>query len=384
MHKGFLHRPQGVAWRKALFQIHLWAGVILGLYFLLISLSGSVLVFERELTNDAPDLRSASEDHQRNRVSYSQLAATGQTTLPDSTLQAIDMRSEDRRLVRMVFQKGTRQAVLYLDSASGRVVKQPTAADSQQWMDLLERLHNELLGGRSGAIANGIGGGLLALMCLTGIVLWWPGQRVWKRALTVNWRARWRRVNFDLHSAAGFWTLPVVFIWALSGVYFIFPDVIQKPFKLFQIPQTAKHSTWKPGGTLQPIDSYLDQAERLYPDNKLAYLYMDVFRPGGQVAVFLSKDPAKPLTLQEDIVRFDPGTAEVLYTESSAKWSLFEKILMSLYSIHFGDFGGTVSKVLWALLSLVLSLLTVTGYLMWWNRVLRKKWDALRRRSLAG
>ena len=74
----------------------------------------------------------------------------------------------------------------------------------------------------------------------------------------------------------------------------------------------------------------------------------------------------------------------MLYTESSAKWSLFEKILMSLYSIHFGDFGGTVSKVLWALLSLVLSLLTVTGYLMWWNRVLRKKWDALRRRSLAG
>ena len=42
-------RPQTVWARKALFQIHLWSGIAVGLYLLVISVSGSVLVFRIEL-----------------------------------------------------------------------------------------------------------------------------------------------------------------------------------------------------------------------------------------------------------------------------------------------------------------------------------------------
>src|SRR6266851_1936423 len=42
-------RPQNVWLRKALFQIHLWTGIGLGLYVLLMSVTGSALVFRREL-----------------------------------------------------------------------------------------------------------------------------------------------------------------------------------------------------------------------------------------------------------------------------------------------------------------------------------------------
>src|SRR5256885_342498 len=41
--------PQNVWARRALFQIHLWAGVGAGIYILLISVSGSVIVFRNEL-----------------------------------------------------------------------------------------------------------------------------------------------------------------------------------------------------------------------------------------------------------------------------------------------------------------------------------------------
>jgi uncharacterized iron-regulated membrane protein len=280
----------------------------------------------------------------------------------------------------MTFKRDGGKSVLYFDNLSGRRLTPVASESRQRWMTLLEGLHNELLGGRNGAIANGVGGGLLGLMCLTGIVLWWPGQRVWMRALTVNWRAKWRRINFDLHSAVGFWTLPVILMWALSGAYFIFPDVIQRPLQLFRTPAAAKHSPWEPDGQLLSVDIYLSRAAKLYPKDQFAYLYMDVYRAGGQVAVFLSPHPDKPLTLQEDIVRLEPGTADVLWTESSSQWSFLEKLLMASYSIHFGDFGGTASKVVWALLSMSLSLLTVTGYLMWWNRALRKKLRNIGRR----
>ena len=46
---GFWRQPQQVWFRRALFQIHLWTGVIVGLYIIVISVSGSAAVFRRDL-----------------------------------------------------------------------------------------------------------------------------------------------------------------------------------------------------------------------------------------------------------------------------------------------------------------------------------------------
>lgn len=375
MFRRFIRHPQAVFLRRAVFQIHLWTGVAVGLYVLMISLSGSVLVFERDFTNDAPD--AGAEIANARPVVYEDLLAAVLKENPTYELDSVDMRSRKRRVVSMTFKEGQRKRVFYFDGYTGGVIRKVDFDATHGTIAFLESLHNELLGGRRGAVANGIGGLILALLCVTGIILWWPGKRVWKRALTINWRARWRRINFDLHSSVGFWTLAVLSMWAVTGAYFIFPDAIQKPLRLYATPAAAKTSTWKPGGKMQPLDSYVKQAVAAFPDEQLAYVYMDVLRPAGQVQVYLSRDPSVSLTLQEEIVRFDPGTATVLFVESSDRWSLTEKILMATYSIHFGDFGGTVSKIIWSVLSLSLSLLTVTGYLMWWNRLLRKKWARL-------
>ena len=45
----WLTRPQEIWFRRALFQIHLWTGIAIGLYLVLISLTGSILVFRVEL-----------------------------------------------------------------------------------------------------------------------------------------------------------------------------------------------------------------------------------------------------------------------------------------------------------------------------------------------
>ena len=339
----------------------------------MISLSGTTLVFERELTNDAPRLGPAPIGTKQ--LEYSHLVALAQDRVPNYTLESIDMRSRERRLVTLTFVNNNRHQVLYFDSYTDRLVHQTDLERDHGVMVFLERLHNELLGGRRGAIANGLGAGLLSLMCITGIVLWWPGKRIWRRALTVDWRARWRRINFDLHSSVGFWTLILVAMWAFSGLYFIFPDAIQKALRLFPPPVAAKESTWKPDDKILSVNKYLEEAARQFPKDELAYLYTDLARPGGQISVFLSRDPAVTLTLEEDIVRLDPATASVLWTESSDRWSPVEKVFMGSYAVHFGNFGGTIFKVIWLVLGLTISLLTITGFLMWWNRLLRKKWE---------
>jgi uncharacterized iron-regulated membrane protein len=46
--------------------------------------------------------------------------------------------------------------------------------------------------------------------------------------------------------------------------------------------------------------------------------------------------------------------------------------------LHFGTSWGLAIKIIWAIAGLVLPLLAVTGWGMYWNRVLRHKWRRLR------
>jgi uncharacterized iron-regulated membrane protein len=366
--------------RKALFQVHLWTGVMIGAYVVVMSLSGSALVFEKQLTDDAPPLPPAAAPvHPFN---YGQLLDCATKNHPSDMLASIEVRDGSRRIARIALTSGDRHRMVYVDSFRCEVAADVTMEQRHPVMPVLERLHNELLGGRTGAQVSGIGAGLLTLMSLTGIVLWWPGSKNWGRAIQVNWTAGWRRINYDLHGAVGFWAFVLVLMWGATGTYFLFPDSFQKALGLFPSTVNAKQSTWIPGGRMLGIDLFIARARQIFPHSELCLLYMDVSRPHGQVSVFLSNNPAVPLILLEDIVRFDPGTGEVIRAERSEWWSPGERLALASYSVHFGDFGGDWSKALWALLGLIPAVLTITGYLMWWNRVLSKQWTQLTRKRL--
>jgi uncharacterized iron-regulated membrane protein len=45
----YIHRPQQLGVRRLNFQVHLWVGIILTLYVIVIGVTGSILVFRTEL-----------------------------------------------------------------------------------------------------------------------------------------------------------------------------------------------------------------------------------------------------------------------------------------------------------------------------------------------
>src|SRR5688572_1381930 len=45
----WVRQPQRIWLRRAMFQVHLWTGVAIGLYVVMLSLTGSVLVYRNEL-----------------------------------------------------------------------------------------------------------------------------------------------------------------------------------------------------------------------------------------------------------------------------------------------------------------------------------------------
>jgi len=93
----------------------------------------------------------------------------------------------------------------------------------------LASLHDELLMGEEGRFMNGVGSVLVALLCVTGAIVWWPGVQRWRRSLAVRRAASTPRLMWDLHSATGAWFFAVVFVWGVSGFYLAIPE----PFAAF-------------------------------------------------------------------------------------------------------------------------------------------------------
>jgi uncharacterized iron-regulated membrane protein len=104
----------------------------------------------------------------------------------------------------------------------------PASLPSVEW---LVNLHANLLSGQTGRFVNGIGSIVAVSLCLTGAMIWWPGIGRWRRSLTVDWKGHAMRVNWDLHSALGFWCFLFVLMWGVSGFYFCFPQTVNTLFR---------------------------------------------------------------------------------------------------------------------------------------------------------
>jgi uncharacterized iron-regulated membrane protein len=112
---------------------------------------------------------------------------------------------------------------MFLVSITGSVIVYRNQLSPRFGIEWLVDLHANLLSGHTGRWMNGIGAFSMVLLCLTGSVIWWPGINHWRRGLTVNWKAHFGRINWDLHSALGFWCFLFLVVWGVSGIYLCFP-----------------------------------------------------------------------------------------------------------------------------------------------------------------
>jgi uncharacterized iron-regulated membrane protein len=188
-------------------------------------------------------------------------------------------------------------------------------------------------------------------------------------------------MNWDIHSAFGFWSVLLVAMWGATGAYFIWPqpvrDAVARVSPMNHFREQPSH--WRPGDAVETANALIRRAQQRYPESQLAYLYENLDGPGGMVKVFLSRNPSQSLTLLEDVVTFQPATGAVLSDISTSNLTAMERLSLALYSIHFGDFAGLAGKIVWCALGVIPSLLSLTGLLLWWNRVLKKKlayWSA--------
>lgn len=221
----WVSRPQTLWLRKAIFQLHLWSGIGIGLYILIISLTGSVLVYRNELymaaTRDPILVKPSGA-----RLTNGQLNVAATRAYPGYTVVTIGRPGEPNQAVSVSLQRNS--------GLKNRLFDPYTGADLGDSVPLgiwlvskLTALHDDLLAGRTGRLVNGGGAMLLLVLALSGVVVWWPGIRRWRRSLLVPTRAGWPRLLWGLHSMIGFWTLGFILLFGISGIYLGIPQPFQ-------------------------------------------------------------------------------------------------------------------------------------------------------------
>ena len=292
----WVRQPQRVWLRRALFQVHLWTGLAIGLYVVMLSLTGSVLVYRNELDLA---LRTPRPTFERGRpgISEDALRTAAQRAYPGWTVTSVGT-AFNRRSPTMdvtVEKDGEKKERLFNPYTGEDLGDAMTRGES--FMLWLVSLHDELLFDREGRWWNGFFSAVFTVLVLTGLVVWWPGMSRWKRSLGVKWSSGWKRFNWDLHSALGFWLFLFMLMWGVSGWYLGIPE---------------------------PATNFVDWIS----------------------------DP-------EAIDR--PGDA----------------FLAWLARIHFGRFRGNpyqrYLQATWFVVGIVPAIMFVTGAVMWWNRVVKRK-----------
>jgi len=358
--------------RRALFQVHLWVGILAGLYIFVVCVTGAALVFRI-------DMQRAMHP-----ALFTPLAAgpvvdpvavmnSVKKAYPDADVSGVDAPTTSRPTYLAYASYGERFVTLLLDPVSGDLIGE---LPEQSPVRVLQDLHFDLLAGRTGRIVNGAGALCLLAMCLTGLVIWWQGRANWRRGLTVDFRRQWKRVNWDLHSAIGIWTGALIAMWAVTGVYFAFPTAFRSAVNSVSRLSVAQPPQSDPSKALQkPLTwrELIDEARRQLPDQHVARVVLPFSRTAAFLVMFSREEPT-PLAAELTPVYLDQYTGTVLTPPPPTRSTVGDLVMAWVAPLHVGNFGGNAVRVAWFVLGLAPPILFVTGFIMWWTRVVRPRW----------
>lgn len=352
--------------QRLLRPVHRWIGLIAGLYFLLIALTGGALLFRI-------DLQRALDPGLFTPVAQGPLAdpvaviGELQQTYPRGEVAGIDAPTSRRPTTLAYVQQDRRFITVLLDPASGRILGE---LPQRKIIRLLHSLHFELTLGRAGRIINGVGALLLTVMGLSGVILWWRGRR-WREGLKVRRGQPALTTHHELHNAVGIWAALALLMWGITGAAFIFPQTAIAAIGWFSPVEAAEPPHLLPPPAGQPPLSLAQQvaaAVAARPGRKVARIVL----PGhARVPLHVQFARSSPTRMGEQLesVYVDPWRGAVM--QDTSPRSAGQAVWDSFTLLHTAGFGGYGVRTLWLLFALTPMLLLVTGTSVWWLRRFR-------------
>ena len=208
--------------RKIIFWCHLPVGVLAGIVILIMSVTGVLLAYEKQITSwaDTRGYRSGPPTPEMRHLPIETLIAKARQARGGNPT-AITLKSDAAAPAEIAF---GREASLFVNPYSGQILGEGSqrvrsffrgVTDWHRWLGAKGDNRNV-----ARAITGACNLGFLFLVA-SGFYLWWPRNWTWKAVRNVVWFRRGlpgKARDFNWHNTIGFWCAPALFIIVISAV----------------------------------------------------------------------------------------------------------------------------------------------------------------------
>lgn len=365
--------PIPVRLRQALRLVHIWAGLTLCLPLAALGVSGSILVFDEEISalfGHKPPQATAIGDRQSLDAI---VAAAREKTTSNAPAVSLSLPQTAGAPAIVRFQGARGGQPMRIDPVSLERIEGP-ADPMPPWMRQIFLLHANFLAGSDGRNFVGWLGVVMVGFGLSGLVIWWPRPQRWRAAFAVSRKAKGLRFHRELHGAVGIWGLLVFLVVSFSGVYIVFPQTTGSAVTALlparDLRQTMNQVTVSPLANAQRIglDQAMTTAQSAMPNATGRSVTLPQ-RPDQPYRIAMTSGAADAPMIT---VFVDPWRGEIVKIMDPKAYSAGEKILLWQRPLHVGDGLGFIYKFLVFLSGLMPVVFAVTGIAMWWHKRRRK------------
>ena len=361
--------------RRFWLRTHLYLGLFGGALFVLMGLSGSVLVFYKAIDEWMNPTQLTTSGTGASKPLNEVLAAAKAAVPPGAWLDSLELPSNEREVVHAWFKVSTakldqvRWHQVTIDPYTGTVLSR-----GREWgtylVSVVYMLHVSLLLDDLGETIVGCVAIFLLLSIGTGVSLWWPRVgKVRQAFLSVPGTSLIRR-QYQWHKLTGAYSAVVLSVLAITGLYLAFPTYVISFVSAFSpVDESRDEGTVEShpasGQSVFSIEQAAGVARSLFPDGRITYIglpheasdvyHMTIHRPGdvrastGNSEVWLDQYSGAVLKVR-DWRTFTPGDTFVAW----------------LFPLHNGEVFGLIGRWIVCIAGFVPLLLYITALRMWW------------------
>lgn len=374
--------------KKFIRKIHLVLGLISGIVIFLNILPASVFVWEEELTHWR-DKEMIYVENQEKRMDLSELTPMIQDYLsPEKELSNVTIYNDPLKSVVYETYKPNKNPgwtffseyeywdKIYVNPYTGKILGETNMI--YDWIYMCRVMHQQLLlNYEIGHWPVAISTLIMFAMLISGLYLWWPKKiKNTTQRLKIKWNARWRRLNFDLHSTLGFYSIIFVlfftitglvwsFDWWTNGIYRLLGTNSKKVFK----ENYVKYDTESIPAPEKPIINIVFE-DMISQREKWIYANISFPNEAKENPIYNGYLPFKGFSGWDlwDSYTYDAKNGKMKSKLVHEDKSTGEKWRNSNYAWHIGSIFGWPTKILASIISIICASLPITGFLLWYGR----------------
>ena len=358
--------------RSWLVKTHRYLALTVGIFFVFLGLTGSILAFYPELDrllNPNLNIRSSGKIQSLDLV-----LNNAKSLFPDKFLHSVFLASDSASFHQVWFTPSDKDSSLMwevmVDPATAEVIGHRQAVPVYEFtrenlVNTIYTLHLLIFFGSLSYIFLGICGVFLLMTLIIGVWLWWPTQKTLLLSLSVKKGASSFRRAFDLHRVFGVYGFAVIFIIGISGTYLALPEQVQSILGVQDERPRITVSASAGKGENQDLGSLLSHASSLV-DERLKMKSVWMPRGSSNFWRFTYIDPTNiGYAGSEVILMLDAQSGILARSMSYETDSGIQRVLRWQLPLHSGKAFGFLGRTAVFCSGFVPLVLFISGVIIW-------------------